>query len=386
MKSVLLYFALLQSLCSLAAFSFPAAQDNSPVPVEDNKEPSPDRASSLLNSREAADRAWGAYLAGRYHLTNLQPRLQNLLPEILASNDQYLVCSFLEAEIQLGSVLSEEMMRTIYKGYPTEAVVIFSAAPENYRKLMLSLFQKETFSLEWFALGNLLLKIKEREFLMLMMMGIKQIPIDISVFDIFPNEGRGFTGGPGITPQKVPSSYPPCIYYALRAHSSSLITDSSTDLQTYFPVTRDSSVDLPFPGPTTVFAKRIVVHPGDAIFPEYVRSDFMRYIPPDIYKFRQQYVSAFLELPAEDVSLEQPLVLKWEGKAQYEAALTGHCRKILAKYDRIIALLLDRGLIQPSQAKTLEGSISLKIRDLRKDKTMPLPGIILNRVIIEKQK
>jgi hypothetical protein len=381
MKSLILYLALLQSLGCLA-FASPAAQANNPIPPEDNKGLGPDHASTLLDSIEAADRAWGAYLVGRHHMTSLQPKLESLLPEILASNDQYLIHSFLEAEIQLGAVLPEEIMRRIYDGCPSETLVLFLAAPQNYRKTIMSLFQKETFSLEWFALGNLLLKIKEKEFLMLMMTGIKQIPINVRVYDIVVPEGGGGSLGPAGNYQTTPARYPPYIYYSLRA-------SASFNLFMYFRTASSSNVGLAFPGPAMIFAERIVVHPGDSYFPENIwryYKGFINYMPPDIYGFRQKYVSAFLDLPAEDVALEQPLWVKWEGKAKYKAALAAHCRKILAMYDRITTLLLDRGLIQSSQAKTLKGIIALKIVDSRKNKTVPLPNVFLNRVTIEKQK
>jgi hypothetical protein len=383
MKSILLYFLLLQSFGLMAVFAFPTGISSDSVSAENDVAHSPERAITLLDSPKAADRAWGAYLAGRYHLANLQPKLASLLPEILAGSDQYLINSFLEAEIQLGAALPEEMMRTIYRSFPCEAIVLFSKAPENYGKILLSLFQKERISLEWFALGNLLLKIKDREFLVHMMMEIKQIPIDILVYDIFSEEGWGGSGGPGFDYQKAPLNYPPYIYYGLRA-----LLPSHLLIYFRFPVSSNLDVDLAFPGPVKVFAERIVAHPGDNYVPENIWREYRRVInsrPPDIYEFRQQYVSAFLELPAEDVALEQALWMKWEGKAKYKSALSAHCRKILAKYDRIIALLVSRGLISSSQAKTLEGSISLKIKDSRKVKTAPLPGISLHRVIIEKQ-
>jgi hypothetical protein len=186
MLVLLLFFSVLQT----PSFSASQATHDESVPVLE-------RASTLLNSKEAADRAWGAYLAGQNKLTVLQPKLEELLQKsdsYKSQLDEVLVRrSIVDAAINMGAALPENIINNLNSN---DAIMLLAQAPKDYANAILFRFKSETNSVRWIALGNLLLEIKERRFPLVLMEDMKVVPVTVFVYDPgWRGEGRG--GGPG---------------------------------------------------------------------------------------------------------------------------------------------------------------------------------------------
>jgi hypothetical protein len=315
------------------------------------------RASALLDSQNAPDRAWGAYLAAQNHLAELQPKLEGLLQDFSKiQNDECLVHSLLEAEIQLEAVLPESTLATICKRYPGEATILFSRAPEKYTNTILSLFTGHEVGSRWLALGNMLLAIRTPKFPLLLMQQMEKVSVYVTIEDLLPGgQGQGGSyGRGGMGPTTVPSNYPPVVFYSFsdKPNSSAIVT---------------------FKGPTAIYAIPAVVQPGDKYTSSYRENNF--YTPWDAENpnpFRVQYLSSFLELPNDDISFSKYLYMEWEGPEQYKEALRLYLNGITGKFNRMAGLLLNKGFITPLQANDLKIGIFLRLQDFRSDKT-PLP-------------
>ncbi len=161
---------------------------------------------------------------------------------------------------------------------------------------------------------------------------------------------------------KVPLGYPPVTLYSFSVHP-----------------TPDASIVAK--GPQTIYAVRSVVNPGESarigndggFISDYWESN----------SYRLEYLSSLLDLPEDDIQFNKYFSMVWYGPAQYAQDITLLCSRMLNKYDRILALLQDAGLISRSEAETLESSILVNLTDFRKDKKIKLPEINLNRVIIK---
>jgi hypothetical protein len=94
-----------------------------------------DHALLLLNSPEPAKRAWGAYLVGQNDLSELVPRLRQLLDHMNEFGENE-VRSILDAEIRLGTKLPPETVKMIYARYPVEAALLFSRSPGEYAEII----------------------------------------------------------------------------------------------------------------------------------------------------------------------------------------------------------------------------------------------------------
>jgi hypothetical protein len=353
------------------------------------------RASKLLNSSKAAERAWGAYLAGQNNLTVLKPKLEKLLEETDKSHifkktdksesNECLVRSILDAEIKMGAILPENTLKEIWGSYPNEATILLARAPRKYVKTILSYFTEQGICFRWLALGNLLLESKEPGFFLALMKDMMVIRVMAFVRD--KEEGRGGSGGSGAYTLTVPASFPPVAVYEISTSSSyatHIIKNSQNAIQ---PIPDFSSFKGPlnvihtFKGPHNAYATRWIIHPGESGMISHNSYFFVGAWDPNPY--RLDYLSSFLKLPKDDITFSKVFDVSWRNPKQFTEDMGLHCSRILKKYDHMVALLRDKNLITPSEADMLKSSISLEIYDRRRDITVALPDISQNRVIVK---
>jgi hypothetical protein len=321
-------------------------------------------AAKLLDSQDFSERAWGAYIAGENGFSELQPKLQGILEDGIALTDQCLVRSVLDAAIKMRADLPSKTLAAIYRRYPDETTILLAQSPQRHTDLIISLFQGQGVSTRWLALGDLLLGAKAPGFPLVLMQDLKQMHITVSVHD--PNDAGGGIGGgwgEGIEDFKVPIGYPPVTVYSLSDRSS-------------------PDAGIIAKGPRTIYAIKAVINPGASARIQNGGGFISDYWESNAY--RLEYLSSMLDLPKDDIQFNKHFTMVWNGPAQFAQDLTLLCDRILEKYDRILALLLDADLISRSEAETLESSIFLKFSDFRRDKNIELPEIDLNRVLIEK--
>ncbi len=350
MKAISLFFILLQAAILMPeAFGF-----QTPSNLE--------RATQLLDSHDVRERAWGAYFAGQSGLSELQPKLKSIL-EQAATSDECLVRSAIYAEIKMKDDLSTEILASIYHRYPDETTILLSQSPKEHIDLILSLFKNQSGSARWLALGNLLLQTKAPGFASVLMQELKQMHIVVFVHDPY-DAGGGIGGGwgEGIEDFRVPMGYPPISVYGLTDHLTP---------------------DLIAKGPKPIYATETVINPGESAQLGNGGGRLADYWESNAY--RLEFLSSWLDLPKDEIQFNKYFSMVWNGPVQFTEEITLLCDRILEKYDRILSLLLDAGLISRSEVETLESSIALEFMDFRRDKTIELPVINWNRVSISKQ-
>ncbi|MGD0101268.1 MAG: hypothetical protein ABSC60_13050 [Acidobacteriota bacterium] len=322
------------------------------------------RALLLLNSPEPAKRAWGAYLVGQNDLSELEPRLRQLLDHMdkVGENE---IRSILDAEIRLGTKLPAETVKMIYAKYPDEATVLFSRSPIGYAEVILPFFKEEpiisTRWTRWLALGDLLSEAKYPEFAKLLMRQMSNLNLFVSVVD--PHSGGGIGGGCGTGGRviKVPGEFPPVAVYELRQYPE-----------------RGALVLAPRPRP--VYALRKLIAPGEGIsvFDEFSCRD------PDLVPVRQEFLSSMLDVRLAEIQFDTGISIKWSDSKHFSKKVRTYCQEVLNKYEHIKSLLMDKKLISLSDAQALEAHLFLRVEDFRKNKTHPIPEIHLDRVTVEK--
>lgn len=323
-----------------------------------------DHALLLLNSPEPAKRAWGAYLVGQNDLSELEPRLRQLLEHMNEFGENE-IRSILDAEIRLGTKLPPETVKMIYAKYPVEATILFSLSPGEYAEIVLPLFEKEQIRIRWLALGDLLSEAKSPEFAKLLMLQMQRIDLTVSVVD--PHSvGGGYGGGcgHGIWEAKVPADFPPVAVYKLS-------------------VEPEHGALVLAPRPRPVYALRKLIAPGE----KYSADTGICSILPrsaDPIPYRVEFLASMLNVYLGEIKFDTQINMEWSNSKQFSSKVKNYCQNILNKYERLKSLLLDKKLISPSDAQALQAHLLLKVEDFRKSKTHPIPEIHLDRVTVQK--
>jgi hypothetical protein len=159
----------------------------------------------------------GAYLVGQNDLSELEPRLRQVLYHMNDFGENE-IRSVLDAEIRLGTKLPSEIVKMIYFSYPVEATLLFSRSPSEYADVILRFFEEAPISARWIALGDLLSETKSPEFAKLLMRQMQRIDLSVSVVDPSSGGGTGGGCGHGISEIKVHGDFPPVAVYKLSVY------------------------------------------------------------------------------------------------------------------------------------------------------------------------
>jgi hypothetical protein len=178
--------------------------------------------------------------------------------------------------------------------------------------------------------------------------------------------GGGYGYGPN--PCKIPAGFPPIAIYDISFVPGSGIVHT-------------------FSGPQTVYVTRRMINPGDMVEMRALNasdrgfwSDDRKFqsLGKDWNRLRWDFLSSFLNLPKEDIDFH--VDISWINQKLYIENVRSYCSRILQKLDYILELLQEQNLILPSEADKFKISISLRIEDIRSNKTVALPAIRMDRV------
>ena len=283
--------------------------------------------------------------------------------------------SIVDAAINEGAALPEDIIDNMYSN---DAIVLLAQSPKNYANAILSRFRRETNSVRWIALSNLLGEIKEGRFPLVLMEDMKVIPVTALVHDP-GNKGPGGIGGGyghGINDFKIPAGFPPIGVYDILADYNNSVIPGPGIVHT-------------FSGPHTIYITRRMINPGDMVemrAPNASDSGFWPEDRPVQYRddwncFRWDFLSSYLNLPKENIYFH--VDVSWINQKLYIESVRSYCSRILQKFDHILALLQDQNLISPSETDIFNISISLQISDIRSNKKVALPAIRIDRVIVQ---
>lgn len=362
MRRILLLALVLYSIGSLQAQDLPAQEASSALL---------DRATQLLDSEDIRAQTWGVFLAGQYHLTGLLPRVIAYLTlpsnEVAVSDAQEcLYRSLVDSLIRLDADLPAEMLTRLYGRYPDESVILFARSPQDKVNLLLTLFQRPMPPLRWQAIGNLLAEVRARGFADLLMEQMKEINVSIAVWENAGGIGCGGGSGFGITDRRVPDGFPPVALYALT-------------------IKPEHTAGVVAPHPHPIYYRRWVFEPGDKFrlgAPSWAWNSHCGDGRDDL---RFEYLAMMLGERVEDVKFDSKpnREIQWKGPTAYLQEVWFVCTHVLERYDDLVMRLVAFGLLTQSEAGALNARVHLRINDQRENKGIPLPDIILNRVVVE---
>ena len=118
---------------------------------------------TLLQSADPRDQAWGAWLAGRDHLTQLAPLVQQVVTERvfgLSLNERAAVDVALDALIQMRQGLPPNALKHVAESKPAQALILAAFATSDDVEIDEFLFEtlRGNDYYRWFAAANVLLQ------------------------------------------------------------------------------------------------------------------------------------------------------------------------------------------------------------------------------------
>jgi hypothetical protein len=184
------------------------------------------RARRLLQSPELAEKAWGAYLAGRLHSDELQNALIEefasaalLRDSPYSSQEHAFLTALFDAAIEAGVDVPANLLEPFEEGW-TEPVLILLARDRHSGDSLLRLRSEKSRDTVWLAANNLLLEKKSERW-------YEAVLTEINITHRFmvtdPDRGPGIGGGEGGGScgdgvAEMPKGFPPVTLYTLQDH------------------------------------------------------------------------------------------------------------------------------------------------------------------------
>lgn len=309
----------------------------------------------LLESPEFRDQAWAAYFIGAHQLSQFTPDLQELLLPLAGVDTwqaSYLRLAVFDALIQVRAKVPSTDLMSFADSYPDEVILLLANAPAENREPLLYLFGHLQPGTQWVAVGNLLAAARAPGFAALL---LSDLPITAMV--VVSDQGTvgvgGGVGGGGVADgfHHVPVGYPPIGRYRLTTVPS-------------------PGVMLLAAGRTPVYYERIVV-PGNCQGP------FSRSFPIlDENRMRSEFLAALSGKTVQELGFtaNPSFRVVWRDSGEYTVELARILQQISVSFNQLVEQLVEAGLLTTSEAGLLKPKISLRIRDERTDKTVPLPS------------
>lgn len=324
-------------------------------------------AARLLKSQANRERAWGAYLIGRHGLKELTPALIETLadPSLGGGWEEGIVRqAVLDSLIRLEVKVPTDALRSLPPNFADEKIILMSKAAEENGAALLETFDGELAgesgpNVRWLAVGNLLAEAKARGFAASLLRGLKFVA-DITILDREDSYGRGHRGGcgGGCGSGGWPEDFPPVGFYSLTARAS-----------------RGAVVFAP--GKYPIYYRRTERHDGGCGY------DYTSYVR-DFY--RVEYLADLLGTTADDLKLDarpsHTIICK--DARQCRGELVGVRQGIEQSYAVVVGTLVEKNLLDASDAAALPPDITFMLYDERQKKTFPLPEKIKGvKIIVE---
>jgi hypothetical protein len=313
----------------------------------------------LLKSQSNRERAWGAYLAGRHALKEQVAALLEIVadPSLGEGWEEGIVRqAALDSLIQLEAKVPADALKSLSFYYSDEKVILLSRAPEENSAALLEMFDGELAGengprTRWLAVGNLLAETKAQGFAAALLRGLK-LEAEITVLDRETNlgYGYGYNGGGGCgCGGRWPQDFPPVGYYTLVAEAR-----------------RGAIVFAP--GKHPVYYLRTLHLGGCGSVGDYYAS-YVR----DFY--RVEYLVGLLDTTADELKLDERLshTIVCKNARECRAQLADVRSRIEQAYGEMINGLVEKSLLDASEAAALPPDITFRLHDARQKKSFPLP-------------
>jgi len=311
---------------------------------------------NLLAAGSAANRAWGAYLAGTGDEQLAAPRLIELLKERgtpETEEDRFEVRAILDALVLLQASVDADVLLPHARRFSKMSVIIASQSDAQGDPVLLDILSRDGSGLSWEAAANLL-TTSRCPGAAAHMLGRLQTEIRIHVVD--PGRfGGGFgdtiSSGFGCGGLDVPARFPPVAIYELfdeKVEGAVLLARGTRPI--YF-VRKERLGGKIGVGSRTRSRER----------DEHARS----------------CLATLAGLEREELGLERrfDFTMEYVDDAGFLARVRDERESVLAAHDRLIEILERDGLLLDGEAETLSPVLTLSATDHRKSPPAPLPSL-----------
>ena len=314
----------------------------------------------LLESTDAKDIAWGAFIAGQYRVVSAIPRLTDDLRHAFdASSEQRATeLAILDALVQLDAHVSADVLGASLARWPIPTLILLNNASGDLDDVLLERLNA-TSSFEWKAIANVLLRSKPPGFAVRLLEDLL-LKLEIHVTDD-PSygAGSGFGGGSEHGPN-----------YAL-------ILPGFPPLAAYSFVPAQAGATILSTGPDTVHYTRRMQNP--ATIPPLIGAD------PEKPSFadRIRYVNALVKERYETQPLREQTfaTVIWTNAARFRQDVSAQRKTVEDHYQHVVSLLKSSNRLSEDESRRLTPRISLLILDDRRDRSESLPPIADSVVI-----
>lgn len=314
---------------------------------------------SRLKSKDLATIAWGGYLAAQHRVALAVPMLKSALKDLpRGAHRKYTAQSLMDALVVHKAKVAGTDFADFRKGMNEGVAIALTAAdPGSNREYLRSLFRDSTrgrFS-RWLAAGNLLARIKDREFGREL---VEQFAYDLNI--IVTVEGRlggfgmggAFGGRFGDGWLQTPMGFPPVVTYRI----------------VHKPKPGDVLVAE---GKRPVYYRRQVHHERKVGIGSAERVRFR-----GRQELRVDWISVMLGKSVGELPPVETKTVYWTNNDEFVKRVAKHRREIEERHDRMLDRVIAAGWFTESERKDVAAKVVVKLHDHRPDKTVPLPKIL----------
>jgi hypothetical protein len=319
----------------------------------------------LLTSERPADRAWGAYLAGRSHDPSLREPLLAALHEAEPLRDSsrdsenYLaIQEIFDALIQSGDPVPAEATLPFAGNWRDDVLLLLAHGGASEETLLELREQKQSLA-QWVAVNNLLYRMKSPSLFAKTLQEVEISPI-FEVRDT--DEPVGYCGGgfgSGLLERKLPAGFPPVALYELQVDY----------------ITPVEGAPVVIEGPTNVYLRRAVIEPGKTMEWVEIGLDWI----PGVYRERYLTAAGSLSDQQRDQLFHPFIPIYWESEEQVAREMSRHMDE---QADAIRNFVAGSALLAGS-ASGVRMRLAPAISDVRRITHDPLPKVEPREIVLE---
>ena len=327
------------------------------------------KAAQWMQSPGYREKAWGAYLAGKYRLQCQSASLVSQLEALreLAGDGLHVdspefgaIQATLDALIELGHPVDAANLLPLQKQWADEVLILLAQDPQANREPLLAMAgnsQRDPFGTLWVATHNLLVEARSAGIAALVLS-----EVNIShVFHVIDSSGFGPGAGSG--------------------HGGGVLDFMAGDFAPGFP-------------PIGVYELLFSPQTGDVIaapgtHPVYYHRSLLNarrggtFVPLDRQEYRLEYLAqlSYLPLRAIQEALAASTVIRWRSASDYRSQVETALSAQRTGIERLLEKLRSAGVLAPDEADALELRILIEQDDQRKGgpalpNLLPVPALI----------